>query len=89
MVTSVQRTVPIEALLEPGVPGWAPRMLQKMRRYFQPVFAVQPNHIWQVYKADLPPAADWAGCVVMVVDQDCLAFSVGGAWRKISTAGPV
>jgi hypothetical protein len=48
-----------------------------------------PMPVWTVTKAELPPAADWPNTVVIVSDQNELALSLGGAWLKISTGGPV
>lgn len=77
------------ALVEAAAPMWAQRMALKMVRLFMPMTPRAPMPVWTVTKAELPPAADWPNTVVIVSDQNELALSLGGAWLKISTGGPV
>jgi hypothetical protein len=77
------------ALVEPAAPMWAQRMALKMVGFFMPITPRAPMPLWTVTKANLPPAADWPNTVVIVSDQSELAISLGGAWLKISTGGPV
>jgi hypothetical protein len=61
----------------------------RLATYFAPVFPSAPMQLWVCNKADLPNPLDWAGCMVAVTDQNCLAIAKGGQWLKIATAGPV
>jgi hypothetical protein len=88
MVTT-QNVPPISALVEPAAPMWAQRMVLRLTTYFMPIAWRQPFPIWASTKAQLPPAADFPYCVVVVSDQNELALSLGGAWLKIVTGGPV
>lgn len=85
----IQRPPATTALVEPSAPMWAQRMILKLLGFFQAVTPTAPNMLWRCNKADLPPATEWAGCVVIVPDQNALAISNGGQWLKISTAGPI
>lgn len=80
---------PITALVEPGSPLWAQRMLLKLQTFFQPIWPRQPNRIWACDKADLPAPDAWPSTLVYVPDQACLALSDGAAWRKIALGAPV
>lgn len=80
---------PITALVEPGAPLWAQRMLLKFQTFFQPIWPRSPVRIWACPKADLPPATDWPSTLVYVPDQDCAALSDGADWRKITLGAPV
>lgn len=90
MVTSItQRAPSTTALVEPDAPPWAQRMVLKLVSYFQPLRPRAPVLMWHVNKVDLPPADDWPGALVLVADQNELAISVGGAWLKVVSTGPV
>lgn len=89
MVTVFQRPASTIALVEPGAPLWAQRMALKMLGFFKLVHPLEPAEMWQSNKVDLPPPADWKGCIVVVPDQACMAVSDGLAWRKIAFGGPV
>jgi hypothetical protein len=77
------------ALVEPGAPMWAQRMVLKMLEYFAPMALRQPMPVWASTKANLPPASDYPNCLVYVSDQGGLGLSVNGAWVKITPGGPV
>ena len=62
---------------------------RKFLDYFVPQAQRQPMQLWDCPKAQLPPAADWPFCVVVVSDQNELAVSMGGQWLKLVTGGPV
>ncbi len=40
----------------------------------------RPARLWSVAYADLPPAADWAGCIVYVSDKNKVGLSNGTTW---------
>jgi hypothetical protein len=80
---------PDVSLVEPNAPPWAQRFALRIGQYFQSKFPTAPTRFFYLDKADLPPAADWNGCMVVVVDQDCLAVAKDGQWRKVTLAGPV
>ena len=80
---------PPAPLLEPGAPPWAQRFALRLEQHFRAAFPSDPVNFWAVDKADLPPAADWRGCLVYVSDQACLGFSDGVSWQKIALGGPV
>lgn len=84
-----QRPQATQALVEAGAPMWAQRLMLKLTGYFQPLNPRAPNRIWWADKADLPPAADWLGAIVVVPDQACLAVSDGTVWRRLDFGGPV
>jgi hypothetical protein len=84
-----QKASATSVMAEPGSPMWAQRMIFKLLAFFQPINPIAPNKIWYVNKVDLPPAADWPGALCVVVDQDCIAISRAGVWRRISLGGPV
>lgn len=77
------------ALLEPDAPSWAQRFALRLRREFAGLRPTQPQPVFICDKADLPPAADWPGCVVLVADQACLGVADAGVWRKVAFGGPV
>lgn len=89
VANTTQLPQPIAALIEPSAPGWALRMLLKLQTHFQPIWPRQPTRLWLCNKADLPPALEWPGCLLVVPDQDCVAIAHAGVWRKISLGGPV
>jgi hypothetical protein len=80
---------PDVSLVEPNAPPWAQRFALRIGQYFQSKFPTQPTRFFYCDKVDLPPAADWPGCVVVVVDQECLAVARLGAWRRLNLGGPV
>lgn len=84
-----QRPPSTVALVEPGAPGWANRLVLKLLGFFQPVNPRAPNFIWYVNKADLPPANLWPGALCVVVDEVCLGVSDGLAWRRINMGAPI
>lgn len=88
MVT-FQKTSSTSLFAEPGSPDWAQRMVGRLLAFFQPMNPIAPNHIWYVLQAGLPPAADWPGCIVVVVDQQCLGVSDGTNWRRINMGAPL
>ena len=49
----------------------------------------QPTGLYACAVADLPPAADWAGCVLRVTDFGVLACSDGTAWIRQDTGGAI
>lgn len=80
---------PSSLLLEPGAPPWAQRFALRISALFKLVNPQAPVAIWPVNKADLPPAADWTGCLVWVPDQVVVGVSDGVNWRRINLGGPV
>jgi hypothetical protein len=76
-------------LVEPAAPPWAQRFALRLEQHFKPLFPAEPINVWAVTKAELPPPADWRGCMVIVSDQACLAVSDGASWQKIAFGGPV
>jgi hypothetical protein len=85
----VNRLTSLTGLLQPDAPQWAQRFALRLLDTVVLKHPVAPVELWQCSKASLPPAGDWAGCVVIVSDQSELAISYGGQWLKIATAGPV
>ena len=85
----VERAASIVALVEPGAPLWAQRMMLKLQGYFLPQVPKEPLALWATTKALLPPAAEWPLSVVIVTDQNALAVSLGGVWLKLATGGPI
>ena len=83
------RSPATSALVEAGAPAWGQRLALKLLGYFQPIFPRAPNRVWYVNKVDLPPPTDWPGAVCVVVDEACLAVSLGGLWRRINIGGPL
>lgn len=42
-----------------------------------------PTRLWSVAQANLPPAADWTGCLVFVSDTGTIAVSDGTTWNLL------
>lgn len=80
---------PNVSLVEPGAPPWAQRFALRLRQYFQSRFPTQPVQIFACDKPDLPPASEYAGCLVVLVDEQCLAIARQGVWRRVNLGGPV
>lgn len=40
----------------------------------------RPTALYQVAEADLPPAADWTGCILYVTDKEKVGLSNGTDW---------
>lgn len=76
------------ALLEADAPGWARRFALRLQSVFWPVYPTGPMRLWPVKQSNLPPAADWPGCVVFVSDLNKLGLSTGTAWVN-ATGGPL
>lgn len=89
MVTLYARAPSSSALVEPGAPMWAQRMALKMLTFFKLVHPTAPAEMWRTKQADLPPAADWPGCLAVVVDLDTLAVSDGTDWRRLDFGAPI
>ena len=89
MVTRLQRVPSTGGLLDANAPAWAQQMVLRLTSLFKPTFPFEPARMFMTVKADLPPAADFPGAIVVVTDQNCLGVSLGGAWLKIILGGPV
>lgn len=76
----------ITALVEPSAPMWAQRMLLKFQGHFQPISPRQPNKLWPVEFADLPPADAWPSSVV--ITEAGPMYSDGVAWAPLGSAAP-
>lgn len=46
-----------------------------------------PLPLFSCARADLPRAADWAGCLLRVSDLNTLAHSDGTRWVRLDTGG--
>jgi len=88
MVTLFSRA-PTSILLEPGAPSWAQRFALRLASTFKLINPQAPVAIWGVNSADLPPATDWPGCLVVVPDLNVLAVSDGTVWRRINLGATI
>lgn len=75
----VDRT-PSAVLLEPGAPLWAQRLGLRLAKTYLSLFPTAPVRLWSIPSADLPPPADWPGCIVYVSDKLKVGVSTGAAW---------
>jgi hypothetical protein len=83
------RIASTQALVEAGAPTWAQRLALRLPEMFKLKHPLEPVEIWQGAKANLPPAANWIGCMAVVTDQNCLVVSDGTHWLKVAFGGPV
>jgi hypothetical protein len=86
MVTTI-RKVPSPPLLEADAPGWARRFAERLNTFFKLRHPQAPNESFICVFADLPPAADWTGCLAYTTDGR-LWFSNGTAWLQLASVAP-
>lgn len=88
MVNTI-RHIPSPPLLEPGAPAWAVRFAERCNQFFKLRHPQAPTEIWLTLAVDLPPAAQWTGCLVSVSDLACIAVSDGTNWRRINMGATI
>lgn len=72
----------VSPVLEPDVPQWMQRYALRLEKAFVNLFPKAPVRLWSVTYANLPPAADWPGCIVFVSDKNKVGLSNGSAWTQ-------
>lgn len=77
----------VQQLVEPNAPTWAQRMVLAMTRVFQPIRPIQPNFLWRVPTAELPPPADFPGSLVLDTTTGGLKVSNGSTWAAPAGGG--
>lgn len=70
----------VAPLLQPDAPSWAQRFAQRLESVFLKKSPTAPVRLWGVVFAELPPAADWTGCLVYVTDKAKAGLSNGTTW---------
>jgi hypothetical protein len=83
------RQAPPGVLLEPSAPPWAQRFALRLQSYFVAAHPTAPTEVYAADKADLPPPADWRGCLAVVPDVHALVVSDGVNWLTVTLGGPV
>lgn len=68
------------ALLEPGAPPWAQRLVLRLQDVFAPLVPKSPVRLPAFASTSLPAPADWRGCIIYVPDKGKVARSDGTAW---------
>ena len=77
---TLYRRTPTAPLLEADAPLWAHRFAQRLNEFFKLRHPQAPSELLIVKFLDLPPAADWQGAQVYVIDKGKVAVSSGAAW---------
>ncbi|HQT55798.1 MAG TPA: hypothetical protein PKX06_20310 [Phenylobacterium sp.] len=72
--------------LPPALAAWARSVVDALTQLQQPG---RPAPVCPLLQADLPPAADWPTCVVLVTDLNILAHSDGSNWIREDTGAPI
>lgn len=76
--------VPLNAPAE--IRAWMNDVANRLRMIEQPQ---RPQLAFPCAQADLPPAARYAFCVVLITDLNILGYSDGTDWRRADTGAPV
>lgn len=67
----------------------APTLQEMQDAINEQAVPTKPVQLASVVNADLPPAADWPGCMIHVADRNCIAIStpVAGVYTWLRADG--
>jgi hypothetical protein len=72
----------VSTIIEPDIPQWMQRYINRVDATYVNAFPKAPVRLWSVTQANLPPAAQWPGCIVYVSDKAKVGLSNGTTWTQ-------
>lgn len=70
----------VAPLLDATAPPWAQMFALRLPNIFKGLSPKSPERLASFTFANLPPAANWPGCVVFVSDKNKVGLSNGTTW---------
>ena len=70
----------VAPLIQADAPSWAQRFALSLPNLFKGLSPKSPERLAPFVFTELPPAANWPGCVVYVTDKHKVGLSNGSSW---------
>lgn len=70
------------AALDPSAPDWMKRFAASLEEGYVQSSPTRPQLLTRLVSTNLPNAADWPYCLVILTDLNTVAMSTGSAWVR-------